>query len=213
MASNQFTDFHIAPFRGVCCTLHSVRAAPEGGDRSPPDRLHFLMLAPYKPRNSWAAMLALRSDFLILFPNCTGSALYVTPQILRGNACNTSVHSAVWKFFLVVAPASPDRFARADDWVRILRSKRKEFYALKARFLLGAPDDDASDPLGAVNNLSTFIFGLIRAIGLILLAFGIVQIGLSLKSHDPSQRANGFLTFAGGIVIAFTKEILTLITG
>lgn len=71
----------------------------------------------------------------------------------------------------------------------------------------------ASDPLGAVNNLSTFIFGLIRAIGLILLAFGIVQIGLSLKSHDPSQRANGFLTFAGGIVITFTKEILALITG
>jgi hypothetical protein len=71
----------------------------------------------------------------------------------------------------------------------------------------------AGDPLGAVNNLSNFIFGLIRAIGLILLAFGIVQIGLSLKSHDPSQRANGFLTFAGGIVITFTKEILALITG
>jgi len=69
------------------------------------------------------------------------------------------------------------------------------------------------DPLEAVNNLSTFIFGLIRAIGLILLAFGIVQIGLSLKSHDPSQRANGFLTFAGGIVITFVKEILALIIG
>ena len=71
----------------------------------------------------------------------------------------------------------------------------------------------ATDPLEAVNNLSTFIFGLIRAIGLILVAFGIVQIGLSLKSHDPSQRANGFLTFAGGIVITFVKEILDLITG
>ena len=48
----------------------------------------------------------------------------------------------------------------------------------------------ASDPLAVINNLSTFIFALIRAIGLILLGFGIVQIGLSLKSHDPSQRAN-----------------------
>lgn len=71
----------------------------------------------------------------------------------------------------------------------------------------------ASDPLGAVNNLSTFIFGLIRAIGLIILGFGVVQVGLSLKSHDPSQRANGFLTVAGGIVITFAKEILDLITG
>lgn len=70
-----------------------------------------------------------------------------------------------------------------------------------------------SDPIAVVNNLSEFIFGLIRAIGLILLGFGIVQVGLSLKSHDPSQRANGFLTLAGGIIITFAKEILTLITG
>ena len=71
----------------------------------------------------------------------------------------------------------------------------------------------ADDPLQVVNNLSDFIFGLIRAIGLILLGFGIVQVGLSLKSHDPSQRANGFLTLAGGVIITFAKEILNLITG
>lgn len=71
----------------------------------------------------------------------------------------------------------------------------------------------ASDPLTVVNNLSDFIFGLIRAVGLILLGWGIVQVGLSLQSHDPSQRSNGFLTLAGGIVITFAKEILTLITG
>ena len=71
----------------------------------------------------------------------------------------------------------------------------------------------AGDPLQVVNNLSDFIFGLIRAIGMILLGFGIVQIGLSLKSHDPSQRANGFLTLAGGVIITFAKEILNLITG
>ena len=71
----------------------------------------------------------------------------------------------------------------------------------------------AGDPITVVNNLSDFIFGLIRAVGLILLGWGIVQVGLSLQSHDPSQRSNGFLTLAGGIVITFAKEILTLITG
>lgn len=71
----------------------------------------------------------------------------------------------------------------------------------------------AGDPISTVNNLSTFIFSLIRAIGMILLGFGIVQVGLSLKSHDPSQRANGFLTLAGGVIITFTKEILNLIVG
>ena len=71
----------------------------------------------------------------------------------------------------------------------------------------------ATDPLTAVNNLSNFIFSLIRAIGVILLGFGILQLGLSFKSHDPSQRANGMLTVAGGLIIVFTKEILDLITG
>jgi len=65
----------------------------------------------------------------------------------------------------------------------------------------------ANDPIAVVNNLSDFIFGLIR------LGWGIVQVGLSFQSHDPSQRSNGFLTLAGGIVITFAKEILNLITG
>ena len=70
-----------------------------------------------------------------------------------------------------------------------------------------------NDPVTVVNNFSDFMFGLIRAIGMILLGFGIVQVGLSLKSHDPSQRANGFMTVAGGIIITFAKEILNIIVG
>ena len=73
--------------------------------------------------------------------------------------------------------------------------------------------ETTNDPLTVINNLSDFVFGLIRAVGMITLGFGIVQVGLSLKSHDPSQRANGFLTLAGGVVITFAREILNLITG
>ena len=69
----------------------------------------------------------------------------------------------------------------------------------------------AASPLDTINSLSDFIFAAIKAIGLILLGFGIVQIGLSLKSHDASQRANGFLTFFGGVIIAFAKDILDMI--
>ena len=99
-----------------------------------------------------------------------------------------------------------------------MNQKIKRIYAifsvamlLVAMFIV--PAFAADDPLAVVNNLSDFIFSLIRAIGLILLGFGILQIGLALKSHDASQRANGILTVAGGIVITFTKEILALITG
>ena len=54
----------------------------------------------------------------------------------------------------------------------------------------------AGDPITVVNNLSDFIFGLIRAVGLILLGC-----------------SNGFLTLAGGVIITFAKEILNLIVG
>lgn len=64
------------------------------------------------------------------------------------------------------------------------------------------------DPLAVVNNLSDFVFECIQAIGVILLGFGIVQIGLSLKGHDASQRAQGFMCFFGGLLIAFAKPIL-----
>lgn len=70
-----------------------------------------------------------------------------------------------------------------------------------------------TEPLTVINNLSDFIFGVIRAVGMIILGFGVVQVGMSLKSHDPSQRANGFMTLAGGVVITFAKEILGIITG
>ena len=93
--------------------------------------------------------------------------------------------------------------------------RRYAVAVLCAAMILGTamPAFAAGDPLGVVNNLSTFIFGLIRAVGLILLGWGIVQVGLSLQSHDASQRSNGFLTLAGGIVITFAKEILDLIIG
>lgn len=99
------------------------------------------------------------------------------------------------------------------------RGKRQSFcfyaaaFTLFAAFGLPVTAFAASDPIQVVNNLSDFMFGLVRALGMILLGFGIVQVGLSLKSHDPSQRANGFLTLAGGVVITFAREILTIITG
>lgn len=69
----------------------------------------------------------------------------------------------------------------------------------------------ADDPLATINALSDFVFSAIKAIGAILLGFGIVQIGLALKGHDASQRAQGFMTFFGGVVIYFAKDILDMI--
>lgn len=98
-----------------------------------------------------------------------------------------------------------------------LKTIRKTLFVVYvALIMVGAittPIYATNDPVTVVNNFSDFMFGMIRAIGMILLGFGIVQVGLSLKSHDPSQRANGFMTVAGGIVITFAKEILNIIVG
>lgn len=70
-----------------------------------------------------------------------------------------------------------------------------------------------TDPLGAINNLSDFIFSAIKALGLIFMGLGAVQLGLSFKSHDASQRATAFLTLFGGLLVFFAKELLNIITG
>lgn len=98
---------------------------------------------------------------------------------------------------------------------RLGRAGRSAFalYAALALCVLcfAAPALAADDPLAIVNNLSDFVFSLIRAVGVILLGWGVVQVGLSFQSHDPSQRSQGFLTLAGGLVITFAREILALI--
>ena len=60
-------------------------------------------------------------------------------------------------------------------------------------------------------HLSDFIFNIIKAVGVIVLGWGIVQVGMSIQSHDASQRTQGFLCLFGGLMIAFAKEILTAI--
>ena len=76
---------------------------------------------------------------------------------------------------------------------------------------MAVPAMAASDPLSIVNNLSDFIFSIIRALGIIILGWGVVQVGMSIQSHDASQRTQGFLCLFGGLLIAFAKEILTTI--
>lgn len=93
------------------------------------------------------------------------------------------------------------------------RTKRRYFTAVLALCAaLTCPAFAAgSDPLTIVNNLSDFIFSIIKAVGVIVLGWGIVQVGMSIQSHDASQRTQGFLCLFGGLMIAFAKEILTTI--
>ena len=115
------------------------------------------------------------------------------------------------RFVLKKNPKKNDKPANA---LPLGRKGRLGFYVYAAAVLcfccFSIPAFAASDPLGVVNNLSDFIFSLIRAIGLILLGWGVVQVGLSFQSHDPSQRSQGFLTLAGGLFITVLAFIMIL---
>ena len=94
------------------------------------------------------------------------------------------------------------------------KARSRYFSAALALALCAAasgPALAADDPLTIVNNLSNFVFSAIKAIGVIVLGWCVVQVGMSVQSHDASQRTQGFLCLFGGLLIAFSKEILTTI--
>lgn len=106
----------------------------------------------YREKYDDINMLGRRNQFLVFFPNCTGSKLYITPQLLKGLASGSSVHSALWKYFLVVEKESKNKFVKADDWITILKAKRDKFYELKSQYFIKPPDDEEVDPLLASQN-------------------------------------------------------------
>ena len=74
--------------------------------------------------------------------------------------------------------------------------RAKKIYARVSSLFLAlvlttVPALAVNDPLAAVNSLSDFIFSLIRAIGLILLGFGILQVACLSRATTPPSVPTG----------------------
>lgn len=91
------------------------------------------------------------------------------------------------------------------------KNYRKAAAVCVALIMCVTPAFAADDPLTVINNLSDYIFSLIKAVGIIVCALGVVQVGISFQSHDASQRTQGLLFLAGGLLIVFAKGMLTAI--
>lgn len=63
------------------------------------------------------------------------------------------------------------------------------------------------------NNVIDLFSGVVKFAGIFVCLFGIVQIGMSISSHDASQRVNGFLFMAAGVIIFFAPDIVSAIAG
>lgn len=57
----------------------------------------------------------------------------------------------------------------------------------------------------------TIIYTVVRLGGIAMVIWGIVQIAQAAMSHDQSQKATSFILLGFGIVLIFTKEIVTLL--
>ena len=69
----------------------------------------------------------------------------------------------------------------------------------------------ATDIVETLDNTQNLIFSIIRIIGIIGTAFGLLQFGMSFSSHDPSQRNTGIMCIVGGLIMALAEPILAAI--
>ena len=136
------------------------------------------------------------------------SALLVSynPDIYRLSEVLNSIHSQVDHLVLV------DNGSKNKNDILALIADYEGVYTLLNDNNIGlASAQNVGIDYIIDNNLSDFIFSIIKALGVIILGWGIVQVGMSIQSHDASQRTQGFLCLFGGLMIAFAKEILTAI--
>lgn len=70
-----------------------------------------------------------------------------------------------------------------------------------------------ADALSSIQNLSDFLWTILKLVGMIMIGFGLLQTGLSIQAQDSHQRMQGILFIVGGILVAFAQQIVNLIVG
>lgn len=66
----------------------------------------------------------------------------------------------------------------------------------------------AVDPVVGINNLKSVFISLVEAIGVIVIVIGVLFLGSSLASHDPTQRITGITVMAAGLIIGGASFIV-----
>lgn len=64
------------------------------------------------------------------------------------------------------------------------------------------------DPVVGINNLKSVFISIVEAIGVIVLIIGVLFLGSSFASHDPTQRITGLTVMAAGLIIAGASFIV-----
>lgn len=62
--------------------------------------------------------------------------------------------------------------------------------------------------MAPINSLKALVIGIIGAIGVIVLGFGILEFGSAVQAQDPSQQTAGIKKIVGGILMASVSLIM-----
>lgn len=83
-----------------------------------------------------------------------------------------------------------------------IRKNIKRQFMLLAAILMPTPIYAASDPTAGVQKLTTLIVSIVSAVGLAILVWSAVNLGLAVKRRDPAATTEGILGIVGGLIIA-----------
>jgi len=72
---------------------------------------------------------------------------------------------------------------------------------------------DSTSVTGPLDRLTNMIYDIVAGIGVIALIFGILQLALAFKSHDPQQKTAAAIGIVGGIILIAIRGIVALILG
>ena len=61
-----------------------------------------------------------------------------------------------------------------------------------------------TQPLSRLNDI---IFAILKMVGIALIAFGVLQLGLSFRSQNTEQRSNGLLSVVGGVIVLVGQTV------
>jgi hypothetical protein len=74
-------------------------------------------------------------------------------------------------------------------------------------------DGDSSSVTGPLDRLTNLLYDIVAGLGVIALIFGILQLALAFKTHDPQQKLAAAIGIVAGIILIAIRGIVALIRG
>lgn len=86
--------------------------------------------------------------------------------------------------------------------MKSFRNNIRKSLVILGAMLIPTPIYAASDPTAGVQKLTTLIVSIVSAVGLAILVWSAVNLGLAVKRRDPAATTEGILGVVGGLIIA-----------